>query len=408
MGERATRLEAATADDIARMRALATEAVRAGAIGFSTSRSINHRSASGNPMPSLKAAEEELTAIALGLKDAGRGVLQMILDFDDPDLLDAEFAMLKRIVQASGRPLSFSMMQKHGNKAGFERLLDLTAAAAAEGLPIRAQVAPRIVGVLLGLQGSRNVFSECPGYAEIADLPLAQRVARMRDPQLQDRLVREVYLSRTPLGRRLTDFENMFPLGDPPDYDPGPERSIAAEARRRGLDPAQVALDYLLRDEGRFTLVSPFANYADRNLDACARMLAHGQTVIGLGDGGAHVSLVSDASFPTTLLTQWLGHDGGNPAFGLPALVKKQTHDTAVAVGLNDRGVLRAGMKADINVIDMEALRLEPPVIEHDLPAGSARYVQRARGYRATVVSGQVVYRDGEPAGPLPGRLVRG
>lgn len=315
MGERALRLEMATPEDIARMRSLAAEAMRHGAIGFSTSRSINHRSVTGDPMPSLRAAEEELTGIAMGLADAGGGVLEIIIDFDDPDMLEAEFGMMRRLVEKSGRPLSFSLMQKHGNKDGWRRLLALTAQAAADGLPIRAQVAPRGVGVLLGLQGSRNVFSDCASYKAIAQLALDERVRRMRDPALRAQLLRELRESQdTPLGKRLNEFDNIFPLGNPPCYDPGPERSIAALARRAGADPAELAYDCLLEEDGKALLFSPFANYADQNLDACAQMLADPNTVIGLGDGGAHVALISDASFPTFLLKHWGGEQGGRPS----------------------------------------------------------------------------------------------
>lgn len=407
MGERALRLEMATPEDIARMRSLAAEAMRHGAIGFSTSRSINHRSVTGDPMPSLRAAEEELTGIAMGLADAGGGVLEIIIDFDDPDMLEAEFGMMRRLVEKSGRPLSFSLMQKHGNKDGWRRLLALTAQAAADGLPIRAQVAPRGVGVLLGLQGSRNVFSDCASYKAIAQLALDERVRRMRDPALRAQLLRELRESQdTPLGKRLNEFDNIFPLGNPPCYDPGPERSIAALARRAGADPAELAYDCLLEEDGKALLFSPFANYADQNLDACAQMLADPNTVIGLGDGGAHVALISDASFPTFLLKHW-GGGAGRPAFDLPWLVKRQTADTARAVGLHDRGVLEVGKKADINVIDPATIDPGVPVMNMDLPAGKGRYLQKPSGYVATIVSGVVVYRDAAATGALPGRLVR-
>jgi N-acyl-D-aspartate/D-glutamate deacylase len=407
MGERATRLEKATPEDIARMRKLAAEAVRLGAIGFSSSRSINHRSATGDAMPSLHAAEEELTGIALGLKDAGRGVLQIILDFDDASMIEEEFSMLRRIVEVSGRPLSYSLMQKHGNKEGWRKLLALTAKAAADGLPIRAQIAPRLVGVLLSLEGSRNIFIECPSYLAIKHLPLSERVERLRDPVLRAKLIAELRENNgSRLSRRLTEFENIFPLGDPPNYNPGPGASIAAEALAKGIDPVESAYDYHLRDNGRFLLMSPFANYADQDLEACADMIADPHTLIGLGDGGAHVGLVSDSSFPTFLLTHWTDRDS-RAAFTLPALIKRQTHDTARAVGLLDRGTIAVGMKADLNVIDVNALDLGSPEMFYDLPSDAGRFMQKASGYCATVVSGNVVYRDGQAEERLPGRLVR-
>ena len=250
MGERASRLEMATREDVARMRRLTAEAVRAGALGVSTSRSINHRTSTGDPTPSLRAAEDELLGLALGLQDAGAGVLQIICDFEDD--VDGEFALMRRLVEASGRPLSFSLMQKHTNKEGWRRLLQLTAQANADGLPMSAQVAPRGVGVLLGLQGSRNVFSECPSYQAIANLSLPQRVAAMTAPPMKRRLLAELQQFRhTRLGQRLVEFSNMFPFGNPPNYDPGPESSVEAIAQRIGQPADELAYDLMLADEGR-------------------------------------------------------------------------------------------------------------------------------------------------------------
>jgi N-acyl-D-aspartate/D-glutamate deacylase len=405
MGERASRLEMATAEDRARMRELTAEAMRAGAIGFSTSRSINHKSVKGTPTPTLRAAEEELLAIALGVKDAGRGVLQMITDFDGEDV-DGEFALMRRLVEVSGRPLSFSLMQKHKNPMGWKRVLELTRQARLDGLPMLAQVAPRGVGILLGLQGSRNVFSECPSYQAIAHLPFERRVALMRESGLRATLLREIGESAaTPLGQRLVEFDNIFPFGSPPNYDPGPDQSVAAIGAREGRAPAEVAYDRMMGDDGHGYLYSPFANYAGRSLDACADMIADPSTVIGLGDGGAHVGLVADASFQTFVLSHW-AHTARR--FDLPWLVKRQTSDTARAVGLNDRGVIARGMKADLNVIDADALGMAAPHMQFDLPAGGRRLLQRAHGYDATIVSGTVVYRAGVASGALPGRLVRG
>jgi N-acyl-D-aspartate/D-glutamate deacylase len=407
MGERGARLEPATTDDIAAMRALAAEAARAGAIGFSSSRSLNHRSINGEPTPSLRATEAELTGIALGLADAGRGVLQFISDFDEPSL-EAEFAMLRRVVEASGRPMSFSLAQRHSAPANFRRLLELTAAAVADGLPIRAQVAPRPIGVLLGLQGSRNPFSSCPGYREIEVLPLAERVALLRQPAWRRRLLDEVQVPpRGPFRAQLMAFERMFLFGDPPDYEPPASMSLAAIGRREGRAAAELAYDGMLRDEGRGFLFTPFANYAEYNLDACREMIADPNTVIGLGDGGAHVSIISDGSFPTYLLTHW-GRDRARGRFDLAWLVKRQTADTARTVGLLDRGVLAPGYRADLNLIDFDRLALHAPTMAHDLPADGRRLLQRASGYVATLVRGVPVYRDGEPTGALPGRLVRG
>jgi len=407
MGDRAARLEAATADDVAQMRMLAAEAMRAGAIGFSTSRTLNHRTKSGDPTPSLRATEEELTQIALGLRDAGHGVIEMISDFDTPDPV-TEFAMIRRIVAASGRPLSISLAQRHGAPQMWRTLLDMVEAAAEAGLPISAQVAPRPLGVLLGLQASLNPFSTHPSLRALAAEPLATKVAAMRAPSFRARvLAEEPDPAQAALRRRLLRMETLFPLGDVPDYEPPRERSLGSIAQREGRTVAEVAYDMLLDDEGRSFFFAPFANYAGFDLDVCREMLAHPNTLPGLGDGGAHVGSISDASFPTYMLMHW-GRDRRRGRFDIGWLVKRQTADTARAVGLHDRGVIAAGMKADLNVIDLGRLRIERPVMAFDLPSGAKRLMQRARGYDATIVSGSIVYRDGEPTGALPGNLVRG
>ncbi|HEX2892236.1 N-acyl-D-amino-acid deacylase family protein [Vineibacter terrae] len=408
MGERGARLEAANPDDIAAMRRLAREAAEAGAIGFSTSRTLNHRTITGDPTPSLRATEDELLAIAMGLKDAGRGVLEFISDWNTPDA-ETEFAMVRRLVAQSGRPLSFSLGQRHSEPHAWRKLLELTDAAVREGLSIRAQVAPRPIGVLLGLQGSRNPFFSLRAYREIADRPLEARVAIMRQPEFRKRLLEEA--KALPTGdaahRRLAAFDRMFALGDPPDYEPPLSDSIAARAAREGRTAADLAYDILLEQDGRSFILAPFANYADGNLDVCRQMLDHPHTLVGLGDGGAHVSIISDASFSTYLLAHW-GRDRASGRFPIERLVRKHTQDNARAVGLLDRGVLAPGMKGDVNVIDLDRLRVERPYMSADLPAGGKRLLQPARGYVATIVSGQVTYRDGEPTAALPGRLVRG
>ena len=412
MGERGARLEAATDDDLRQMRQLSAEAVRAGAIGFSTSRSVNHRSITGDPTPSLRATEAELRAIALGLQDAGRGVLQFISDFNVPSLQE-EFAMLTRLVQVSGRPMSFSLAQRHSAPDVWRKLLALVDEAQARGLAIVAQVAPRPIGVLLGLQGSRNPFSGCASYQAIHALPLAERVGLLRQPALRAALLAELAQAnerkspRDPLIPRLSAFDRIYEFGDPPDYEPPAERSVTAIAQRLGQTAAEAAYDLMLGDEGRAFLFAPFANYADGHLDACHEMLAHPHTVPGLGDGGAHVSVISDASFPTYLLAHW-GRDRASGRFDIGWLVKRQTADTARTVGLLDRGRVAPGYRADLNVIDLARLRIEAPVMTADLPAGGRRLLQRAQGYDATIVAGVPVYRHGEATGALPGRLVRG
>ena len=408
MGERAAAFEAATSVDLAQMRRLTGEAMRAGAIGFSSSRTLNHKSSKGDPTPSLRASEAELTAIAMGLADAGGGVLQFISDFDTPDL-DSEFAMLRRLVGKSGRPLSITLTQPHlKNREKWRTLLRLIEQAVDDGLEMRAQIAPRPIGVLLGLQGSRNPFSYCPSFAPLAELPFEERVARFREPAFRRTLLAEMNLpAQDDMARRLASFDLMFPFGDPPDYEPARETSIAAQAARLGRSPAEIAYDLLLGDEGRALIFAPFANYADFNLDACREMIAHPHTLIGLGDGGAHVSIIVDSSFPTFLLMHW-GRDRAQGRFDLSWLVKRHTSDNARAMGLLDRGVIAADMKADINLIDLARLGLDAPRMNADLPAGGKRLLQPAQGYVATFVSGIRTYRHGIATGALPGAIVRG
>jgi N-acyl-D-aspartate/D-glutamate deacylase len=407
MGERGAKLEPASEDDIAQMRRHAADAMRAGAIGFSTSRTLNHRTVKGDPTPSLRASEAELTGIAQGLADAGSGVIELISDFDTPDL-DSEFAMIRRIVEKSGRPLSLSLAQGHRAPDGWRAILARIESASKDGLPLRAQVAPRPIGLLLGLQGTLNPFVAHETFAAIKDKPLAAKVAAMRDPAFRARLLAETDARQShPLARRVMAFEQIFPLGDPPNYEPPKETAVAAIAARAGRPAQEIVYDMLLEDEGRAFLFMPFANYANYNLDACGEMIAHSDCVMGLGDGGAHVGIISDASYPTYLLTHW-GRDRAHGRFDLGWLIKRQTADTARAVGLDDRGVIAPGMKADLNVIDFAKLRVESPQMAFDLPAGGKRLLQRATGYVATIVSGEITYRDGEATGALPGKLVRG
>ncbi len=401
MGERGAAREPATSDDIASMAELAREAVEHGALGFSTSRTLNHRTSRGEYTPTLTAGADELVGIASAIGTTGRGVLQVVSDFADGD---AEFAMFRRMSVESGRPLSFSLSTGRRGP-GWRRMVELLAAANREGVPMTAQVAPRAIGLLLGLQCTLHPFLGNPVYREIATRPLDERVAMLRDPVFRDRVKAAHDADK---GRQLlADFDRMFPLGDPPDYEPAPESSVAQRAARDGRDPFDLAYDLLLADEGHAFLYAPFLNYADGNLDAAGELLAHPNTVVGLGDGGAHVGTICDASFPTTLLAWW-GRDRDHGRFELPFLVRRHTSDTARAVGLLDRGVLAPGYRGDVNVIDFEHLVARRPEMRHDLPAGGRRLVQRAEGYVATVVAGAVTYERGEACEALPGRLVRG
>lgn len=408
MRERGVAREPATADDIAQMARLAREAVEAGALGFSTSRTLNHRTKAGEPTPTLTAGEDELLGIAMALGDAGKGVLQFVSDFH-PDPL-AEFAMLRRLVECSGRPLSFSLAQNHAAPDGFRLLLGALSDAVDAGLPMKAQVSPRAVGVLFGLDLTLNPFSGHPAYRAIADLPLPQRVAAMRAPGFRAALLAEAPAPGGPFAAaNLTNWAGMYPLGaTDPDYEPAADRTLAAIAKRDGRMPEEVALDHLLSRDGGGILYLPFLSYGYGSLDASFEMLAHRDTVPGLSDGGAHVGMICDGSFPTSLLTHWTRDRTRGPLLSLPFVVKRQCAATADLVGLHDRGRIGLGYRADLNVIDHAGLTLHAPEIAHDLPAGGRRLMQRASGYVATICAGTITYRDGDPTGALPGRLVRG
>ncbi|MBN9593576.1 MAG: amidohydrolase family protein, partial [Alphaproteobacteria bacterium] len=328
-------------------------------------------------------------------------------DFNTPDA-DTEFGMIRRLVEKTGRPLSLSLAQGHSHPDGWRTILNHIESASRDGLPIRAQIAPRPIGILLGLQGTLNPFSAHETFAAIKDKPLAEKLSAMRDPAFRARMLAETDARQShPLARRVMAFDQIFPLGDPPDYEPPQSQALANIAARRGISPVELAYDMLLENEGRSFLFMPFANYARYNLDVCGEMIAHPDCVMGLGDGGAHVGIISDASFMTYLLTHW-GRDRAKGKFDIGWLIKRQTADTARAVGLHDRGVLAPGMKADVNVIDFAALQVKAPNMAYDLPAGGKRLLQGATGYDATIVSGEVIYRDGVATGALPGKLVRG
>jgi N-acyl-D-aspartate/D-glutamate deacylase len=406
MGERGAQREAATHDDIGRMAALAAEGIEAGALGFSTSRTLNHRTSRGEPTPTLTASADELVGIAEGLGSVGKGVLQVVSDHMNTD---EEFAMFRRMVAESGRPLSFSLVQSPFDASSYREVLDRISRARQDGLAITGQVATRAVGLLFGLQCTLQPFMANPVFAEIAALPVAEQARVMADPAFKASVLGATDGGKVRKlgGALITAFGHMFELGDPPDYEPDPAESVQARAERAGRPVEDYVYDLLMADEGRTLLYLPTLNFSGGNLDAVGEMLAHPYTVPGLGDGGAHVGTICDGSFPTTLLTMW-GRDRDHGRLALPFLVQRQCRDTARAVGLHDRGVLAPGYRADLNVIDFERLAVRRPEVRYDLPAGGRRLMQRANGYRHTIVAGVETYADGEATGAFPGRLVRG
>jgi N-acyl-D-aspartate/D-glutamate deacylase len=393
MGQRGADREPATAEEIAEMGRIAAEGIRAGGLGFTTSRTLNHRTSRGEPTPTLTAAREELVGIAHAVGETGAGVLQVVSDFPD---FDHEAETLFEMMRSSGRPLSVSLLQTSPGPR-YRRILDALDRAADEGLEMRAQVAARGVGILVGLQATINPLMRCATYRSLSGLPLAEQASRLAAPD-----VRATVLAEYSAKPGMLALDRIFELGDPPDYEPGPDDSVAARAAAAGVAPEELFYDLLLGDAGQALLYSPVLNYFDGNLDAAAEMLAHPRTVPGLGDGGAHVGTICDGSFPTTLLAYWGRDRTKGRRFDVPWLIRQQCRATAEAVGLLDRGYVAPGYKADLNVIDFDHLGMVRPRMVYDLPAGGKR-VQPATGYLHTIVSGVDI-----TTGALPGRLVRG
>ena len=404
MGERGADREPATAQDRTEMAKLTVEGIKAGALGFSTSRTLNHKTLDGRSIPTLNAEEAELAAIAGALRELGEGWMQVISDFDD---VEDEFAMLRRLVAISQRPMAITLLQRDNKPEEWRRLAGWIAEANAAGLPMLGQVLTRPTGILLGFEISQNPFVNRPSYQRIASLPFEQRITILRQPEFRARLIVESG-GNSGMGRRVAKWDRIFPLGDPPNYEPSPDTSVAAMAARQGRAPEEIAYDLLLEQDGKAILYRPLSNYSYGNLDTVHDMLSHEATIVGLGDGGAHVGVLCDSSAISYMLTHWARDRTRGAKFPLPWVVKRLTLDSANAIGLRDRGVVAPGYKADINVIDYDRLQLRPPEVVYDLPSGGRRLVQRTDGYVATIVSGVPVYRNGAATGALPGRLVRG
>jgi N-acyl-D-aspartate/D-glutamate deacylase len=407
MGERATAGEVATPEDVATMAAIAKAGIQAGALGFTTSRTLNHRSITGELTPSYDVASEELAAIAAAVGETGAGVLQLVTDFVD---VDADFAVMEAMMRASRRPLSVSLAQSPLAPDTYREVLKRIAAANGEGMTMRAQVAARGVGLLMGLQCTLHPFMTNPVWQRIAELPVDDQAQVMADPRFKRDVLQAQTAERNRNligGRLIHKWDFMYELTDPPVYEPDPADSMAARASRLGRSPEDVVYDLMVGDSGRGMLYVTSLNYADGNLDAVREMLVDANTVPGLSDGGAHVGTICDGSFPTTLLQHWV-RERDHGRIPIEFVVQRQARDTARAVGLNDRGVLAPGYRADINVIDLDRVRLRRPEMSYDLPGGGRRLLQRAEGYLHTFVSGAEIYRAGEPTDQLPGRLVRG
>lgn len=401
MGERGANREPPTDRDLAEMRRLTTEAIHAGALGVSTSRNISHRYPDGRPTPSTHSEEDELMALAGGLRDANDGVFQLNPSTTTP--AEEEFALIRRLAAASGRPVSFALVTSEEFMRGWRVLLGGVTAAAAAGVPIRAQMMPRPIGMLFGLDLTYHPFSLNPSYRSVANLTLAEKVAALRNPELRHLLLNEKPQDNSPFAEWIvSQTHNLFLLGDPPNYSPPAEESIESVASRVGRSQREVIYDWLLEDDGRAILYHPLGK------DNASELIGKPGTLIALGDGGAHYGSVCDATYTTYFLLNYVCKETSGVRLPIEHAIRMLTRDPAEAVGLGDRGLLRVGYKADLNVIDLASLSLHTPEVRRDLPSGGRRLIQRAEGYVATVVSGVVTYQAGQSTNALPGRLVRG
>lgn len=399
--------EVASEDEIAEMRRLTEEALTAGALGFTTSRTINHRDREGNQIPTLTSAPDELWGISGALADHEACHMEIVSDFRD---LDAEFSIFEGMTAAAGSRLSVLLTQDDRAPELWREVLDRINSARANGQDIIAQIAARPVTLLLGLQTSMHPFITCPTYRrELADLDLEERLQRMSDTRMRELLIQEhADRTRGMSGMIAQSFHKMFPLGDPPDYEPSPEMSVASQAQQLGIEPVELVYDLLLSNGGRELLLFPLANFSEGNHDALREMNLADGTLPGLSDGGAHCGVICDASFPTYMLTHWVRDRDRGDRLPLEYVVQRQSRDTARQVGLEDRGTLEPGMVADVNVIDLDRLTLHAPEMTFDLPAQGRRLVQKATGYVATIKSGEIIFREGESTGRRPGQLLRG
>ncbi|MFN3258633.1 MAG: N-acyl-D-amino-acid deacylase family protein [Ilumatobacter sp.] len=416
MGKRGADNEPASSDDIAQMAALVQEAVEAGAMGFSTSRTIGHRAMNGDPVPGTFAAEDELFTIGRALQRAGKGVFEVApagLAGEDLVAPKKEVDWICRLADEIGRPVTWLMLQNMVEPDEWKELMELSQQAQDAGRQVIPQVAGRPFGILIGLS-TKHRFKDMPSFASLRDLSFAEQAAAMGDPDLKARLiaestaVMESVRETQPMAYQVVNsYERQYLLGDPVDYEPTPDRSIAAQATANGVEPIEELYERLRDRDGEALMMMPFLGYAHGNGDALYEMLTHPAAVLGLADGGAHANFICDASTPTWMLTHWVRDRSRGPRLSLEHVVKKMTADTAALFGFTDRGVLAVGKRADINVIDFDNLRLREPRLVADLPAGGTRLLQAAEGYTATIVAGQITRERDEFTGVRPGRLVR-
>jgi N-acyl-D-aspartate/D-glutamate deacylase len=406
MGQRGVDREPATAADLAEMRRLTREAVEAGALGVASSRIFVHRMKDGRDIPCTDASQEELRELAAGLTDANAGIFQMVLDVPRVPWRD-EMDCVVDLAKRSGRPVAFGLGTPNDGPPIWHEALAMMEQANAEGAVLMGEILPRPVGVVAGFELSFHPFCQLESFRQLAALPWGERLAELCKPEVRARLIAEDSTAPVSLANIGRYFDWMFPFGDPPNYEPPRETSIAAQARARGVSPAEAAYDLMMENNGTGKLLIAVGNYYEGRLDAVHDLMNHPHTVMGLGDGGAHYGAICDATYPTFFLTYWV-RDRAGARIPLGKAVQALAQAPARAVGLLDRGVLKPGFKADLNVIDLHRLELHAPEVKYDLPAGGRRLDQAATGYEATIVSGQAIRRSDRSTGVLPGRVVRG
>src|ERR1700753_2386792 len=406
MGQRGADREPATAEDLARMRELAKEAIEVGALGFATSRFTIHKTESGSPIPTYEAAREEIEEIARGVVDGGGGLLQFVPDIPAGGY-EAVLQTVFDVAEDVGLPVTFTLVIGNIGDPTWPDAITMIEKANAAGGDVTAQLLPRPIGLIMGLQLSANPFVLYPSYREIADLPLPERVAEMRKPEVRARILADKPGAGHPILYAAQMWDWIFPLADTPDYEPGPSTSVGARARARGVHPMEEAYDRLLDDDGRAMRLGATSNPGNNSRDPVGNLLHREDVVLGLGDGGAHYGMICDASYSTYFLAHW-ARDRKSGRFEVPEPARRLTSVPARVAGLGDRGRIAVGYKADLNVIDHAALRIHKPVITHDLPAGGRRLDQTAAGYVATIVSREVIAENGVPPDARPGKLVRG
>jgi N-acyl-D-aspartate/D-glutamate deacylase len=412
MGERGARNEVATAEDIATMKSLVKEAVAAGALGFSTSRTIAHIAIDGEPVPGTFAAEEELFGIGSALGELGTGVFELApMGSAGEDVVGPrkEVDWMRRLSSAIHRPVTFALLQVDAAPGLWRELMDESLRAVDEGADLWPQVAGRATGLLSGHFTTYSLFDLIPAYQELKarGLPLEAFVKTLRTAEFREAIV-GWEVPAEDAARMEQAYRTTFALGSPPEYEPGPERSLAGIASATGRTPLAVAYDAMLENDGQGLLYVPILNYSDGNLGPAREMLLHPRAATGLADGGAHCGVICDAGQPTFMLTHWTRDRARGERLPLEWVVKKQTHDTARLYGLTDRGTIEVGAVADLNLIDYDNLQLGDPTVVDDLPAHGRRIVQDATGYVETIKSGVTTFAHGEETGARPGTLLRG